>query len=212
MSERETVDITNERGVTKKYETVASRVNRFREKYPDWFIHTKIITVNDTVCTVKVEIGWASMNVAGDPVYFVAGTGHAEEYRHASEINQTSALENAETSAIGRALAAVGFASADSYASANEIQSAIAARKSGGMDTPSQTNGGADLRPGALIVLQQAAANGLPALEFAWKKTLTEPMREACKGDIAKLKREAAERTERQMKDFDPPPEEQSGS
>ena len=47
-------------------------------------------------------------------------TGTAEELRSTSRINQTSALENAETSAVGRALAFLGFAN-DSVASAEEV-------------------------------------------------------------------------------------------
>jgi hypothetical protein len=51
-------------------------------------------------------------------------TGHAEEKRNASKINQTSALENCETSAIGRGLAFLGFIS-DGIASAEEVSTAI---------------------------------------------------------------------------------------
>ena len=51
-------------------------------------------------------------------------TGHAEEKRTASKINMTSALENCETSAIGRALAFLGFIS-DGIASAEEVSTAI---------------------------------------------------------------------------------------
>ena len=50
--------------------------------------------------------------------------GHAEEYRAASRINKTSALENAETSALGRALAFAGWAG-DEIASADEVAAAI---------------------------------------------------------------------------------------
>ena len=53
------------------------------------------------------------------------GTGHAEEDRSASRINQTSALENCETSAFGRALASIGFGGDASYASAEEVVNAI---------------------------------------------------------------------------------------
>jgi len=52
-------------------------------------------------------------------------TGHSEEYRKATQINKTSALENAETSAIGRALAGLGIGGTE-FASANEVQNAIA--------------------------------------------------------------------------------------
>ena len=51
-------------------------------------------------------------------------TGLAEEYRAASRINQTSALEVAETSAAGRALAMLGLTN-DNIASAEEVSAAI---------------------------------------------------------------------------------------
>ena len=44
----------------------------------------------------------------------------AEEIRGQGLVNTTSALENAETSAIGRALASLGLAGGE-YASANEL-------------------------------------------------------------------------------------------
>jgi len=48
------------------------------------------------------------------------GAGMAEEIRGQGMVNTTSALENAETSAIGRALASLGLAGGE-YASANEL-------------------------------------------------------------------------------------------
>jgi hypothetical protein len=48
------------------------------------------------------------------------GAGMAEEIRGQGLVNTTSALENAETSAIGRALASLGLAGGE-YASANEM-------------------------------------------------------------------------------------------
>jgi hypothetical protein len=50
----------------------------------------------------------------------VIGKGHAEEIRNVGPVNRTSAVENCETSAIGRALANIGLAG-NEYASAFEI-------------------------------------------------------------------------------------------
>jgi hypothetical protein len=50
----------------------------------------------------------------------VVGKGHAEEIRNAGPVNRTSAIENCETSAIGRALANIGLAG-NEYASAFEM-------------------------------------------------------------------------------------------
>ena len=54
----------------------------------------------------------------------LVSTGLAEEYRAASRINQTSALEVAETSAVGRALAFLALTN-DNIASADEVSGAI---------------------------------------------------------------------------------------
>jgi len=55
------------------------------------------------------------------------GTGLAEENRSQSMINKTSALENAQSSAWGRCLAACGFSN-DNLASAEEVSAAIEAQ------------------------------------------------------------------------------------
>ncbi len=105
----------------KTYLTVAYRVNEFRKDHRDWSIETEIIQNDDQVVIMKATIG---KPVEGSTASLVVGTGYAEEKRNASQINRTSALENCETSAIGRALAACGFGGTE-YASANEVQNAI---------------------------------------------------------------------------------------
>lgn len=106
--------IVNIRG--KQYETVALRVQKFREQHPNKPLLTEVIHRDVDCVVVKATI--ADEN--GQPI----ATGHAEEYRATSQINKTSALENAETSAIGRALAAFGLGGTE-FASANEVQNAI---------------------------------------------------------------------------------------
>jgi hypothetical protein len=64
---------------------------------------------------MKARISAANMVIA---------TGYAEEVRTASKINRTSALENCETSAVGRALAFFGLAGSE-IASADEVANAI---------------------------------------------------------------------------------------
>jgi len=110
--------IVNIRG--KEYMTVALRVQQFREKHPDWSIVTAIVHRDADEVVMLASI----VNEQGR----IIATGHAEEKRKASQINSTSALENAETSAIGRALAGAGFGGTE-FASANEVQNAIAQQK-----------------------------------------------------------------------------------
>lgn len=100
----------------KAYETVALRVQKFRDKYPDYSLLTEVVERDADCVVMRAEI-W-------DAEGRVIATGHAEEYRTSSQINKTSALENAETSAIGRALAAFGLGGTE-FATANEVQNAI---------------------------------------------------------------------------------------
>jgi deoxycytidylate deaminase len=102
----------------KDYKTVAERVNEFRttEKYADYAIHTEIINAGDLVQMKALIL---------DENFRVIATGFAEEVRGSTNINKTSALENCETSAIGRALSALGLGGSQ-YASADEVANAIA--------------------------------------------------------------------------------------
>ncbi len=100
----------------KQYQTVAYRVGLFREKHPEHSLITEVVVRDDEVVVMKAHIA--------DPTGRIIATGHAEENRRSSQINKTSALENAETSAIGRALAAFGIGGTE-FASANEVENAI---------------------------------------------------------------------------------------
>lgn len=106
--------VINIRG--KEYQTVALRVQKFREAHPDWSLTSEVV-YRDTDCVVMKSI-------IADENGRIRATGHAEEYRKSSQINNTSALENAETSAHGRSLAALGMGGTE-FASANEVQNAI---------------------------------------------------------------------------------------
>ena len=99
----------------KEYKTVALRIEEFRKKHPGHTILTELVEANDTLVIVKATISWEGVVIA---------TGYAEEVRAASKINRTSALENAETSAVGRALAFFGLGGSE-IASADEVANAI---------------------------------------------------------------------------------------
>ena len=108
--------VVNIRG--KEYKTVALRVNEFREStiYKGWSIMTEIVKLDDDQCVIKTQIV--------NPESKIVATGHAQEFRKASQINGTSYVENCETSSIGRALACLGLAGSE-FASANEVVNAI---------------------------------------------------------------------------------------
>lgn len=102
----------------KQYTTVAKRVQDFRETYERGYsIVTELVSADADIVIMKAYIRDTESRK-------VIATGYAEEQRTSSQINRTSALENAETSAIGRALAAFGLAGSE-YASADEVAQAI---------------------------------------------------------------------------------------
>ena len=99
----------------KEYKTVALRVAEFRAAHPDYTIQTELIEANDVLVIMKATISSCGVVIA---------TGYAEEVRASSKINATSALENAESSAVGRALAFFGLGGTE-IASADEVANAI---------------------------------------------------------------------------------------
>lgn len=99
----------------KEYLTVAERIQTFRAEHKDWSIDTDLVSNADLI-VIKAVI----CNETGSQI----GSGYAEELRGSTNINKTSALENCETSAIGRALASCGYGG-EQYASANEVSNAI---------------------------------------------------------------------------------------
>lgn len=107
---------TNIKG--KNYIQVNQRVLAFRQLYPNGRIQTEIVKLSAEHPTGATVIVKASV-FDGDAII---STGHAFENPGKNKnINQFSALENCETSAVGRALGFLGIGSTDSIASLEEI-------------------------------------------------------------------------------------------
>lgn len=88
------------------YETVEDRIKRFYENYPDG----RIITEDYTSENDRASLMWrvkatVYLSVGDQAAELPKATGHAFEIDGVGMANKTAALENAETSAIGRALA-----------------------------------------------------------------------------------------------------------
>jgi len=111
---------TNIKG--RQYSQVATRVEVFRKHFGlNYGVTTELLPVPDE-SLVRVRATITDSNGA------VLATGMAEEDRRNGNINKTAALENCETSAIGRALAAFGLHGGE-YATANEVEGKVAAQE-----------------------------------------------------------------------------------
>lgn len=102
----------------KNYAEVNQRIKAFRMLHPNGCIHTDIISLENEVCIIKATI----LDEDGNEL----GTGTAYEKEGSTFINQTSYIENCETSAVGRALGMVGIGIDVSVASYEEVSNAIA--------------------------------------------------------------------------------------
>ena len=101
----------------KDYVEVNQRIIKFYEKYPTGRILTEILSWEGERVVMKAT-------AYRDETDTIGATGHAYEKEGSSFINKTSALENCETSAVGRALALLGFEVKKSVASYEEVANA----------------------------------------------------------------------------------------
>jgi hypothetical protein len=97
------------------YETVETRLEKWHGQYPDSRVETELIEASNTRFIVFCKL----FKTEADPK--PCATGLAFETITEKGVNSTSALENCETSAIGRALANAGFAAKGKRASREEM-------------------------------------------------------------------------------------------
>lgn len=100
----------------KEYVTVAERLRWLSEEYKEPYSIETEVTFYETLKMFMVK---ATLTL-GDLVY----TGHSQAIIGDGMVNKTSALENAETSAVGRACAMAGIGIIEQVASADEMKKA----------------------------------------------------------------------------------------
>lgn len=122
---------TNIKG--KQYVEVNERVKAFKSlsEFKDMSLETEILHLTDDSCVIRAVV----RNVEGR----ILATGMAQEDKSSSRINQTSYVENCETSAIGRALGFMGIGIDTSIATADEVNMAIKKQESS-PSTPPKSN------------------------------------------------------------------------
>ena len=100
----------------KEYYTVVERLKMLKNDFKiNYSLTTELLQCDNERVVVK-----ATLSIDGNEY-----TGLAEETRSANKINKTSAVENGETSAIGRALSSAGYYGTE-FCSANELEGALA--------------------------------------------------------------------------------------
>lgn len=113
------------------YTPVAERIRLFYERFPSGRIVTELVSSESRDGATVVTFRALAFRAATDAE--PAATGWASERDDDGEINAVACLENAETSAIGRALANLGFAtsvrpSREEMAKANRARARVAER------------------------------------------------------------------------------------
>ncbi len=105
------------------YETVETRLAAFWKDHPNGRTFTKALKLEAMQYVFMAEIYFDAADL------YPKATGHAEETVQGRGVNATSACENGETSALGRALANCGYAAKGKRPSREEMSKVAGADK-----------------------------------------------------------------------------------
>ena len=117
VTENEAMDYSRNGKEKKEYYTVAVRHNHFAKYFPEHRINTDLV---EFLCNEKQVATKTTIYIGEEPY----ATGLALEKFDYGYVNKTSALENCETSSLGRALAAFGLHGSE-FSSADELVNAL---------------------------------------------------------------------------------------
>ncbi len=113
----------------KQYVLVSDRVIYFNENYPKGCIITELISPIESKYIVMKAMIYPDGMACQENKETRCFTGYSQAIIGEGYINKTSALENAETSAVGRALGMMGIGVLESIASADEMNKAMGSGK-----------------------------------------------------------------------------------
>jgi hypothetical protein len=105
-----------------RYAPVAERITNFYSAFPSGRIVTDLVSRSEGEVVFRASV----YRAASDPN--PAATGWASEREGDGEVNEVACLENTETSAVGRALANLGFTASRFRPSAEEMAKAARSR------------------------------------------------------------------------------------
>ena len=143
----------------KGYVMVNERVKAFRKLFPEGFIRTDLLSLENGIAVMQAKAGYYE-----DGQERILGTGLAYEKETGSYINKTSYIENCETSAVGRALGFIGFGiDGGGIASAEELANALNNQKKEKADIPNNPAGEPFIPPKKTASATTATASKIPA-------------------------------------------------
>jgi hypothetical protein len=152
------------------YAPVADRIALFYERYPDGRIITHLTMHNER------EIMFRASVYRDARTRWPAATGWASERVGDGDINTVACLENTETSAIGRALANLGFTASKNRPSAEEMEKADRARQQTAPALDVELQRVADARTDLLAMLRTARRYGIrPERARRWHERFLDP-------------------------------------
>jgi hypothetical protein len=153
-----------------EYAPVADRVALFYERFPAGRIITQLTMHNEREIVFRATVYRTEKSRAP------AATGWASERIGDGDINTVACLENTETSAIGRALANLGFTASKNRPSLEEIEKAERARERRAEPLDPDLQRVADARTDLLTMLRTARRYGIrPARAHRWHERFLDP-------------------------------------
>jgi hypothetical protein len=163
-----------------RYAPVAERITNFYAAFPSGRIVTELVSRSEREVVFRASVYRGSSDVTP------AATGWASEREGDGDVNEVACLENTETSAVGRALANLGFTASRFRPSAEEMAKAARtrgrlARRSLAVHEPASSRMQSLYLTDLLTLISAAERAGLRrARASAWRATLTaEPLDDA---------------------------------
>ena len=143
------------------YEPVASRLDRFLKAHPDARVITDLVHYSGDFAVFKAEL-WLNGEIIA--------TGWEEEVRNSSHINKSSHLANAETGALGRALANAGLSGSDfnKRPSREEMQKVV--RMQGDTQVTENSNLASEKQLNMIRAVCKSMGRTVPAGIQGWSK------------------------------------------